>query len=103
VKNKIGNIGNLTTRAAKIGQRMIELKVYFWTNKIARGKGRIHPKHAWGSGVVRLERNDAHDIRPHNPIPFHSTLELSAVIEKVLIQHGIVLHPSRRMKKYHSA
>ena len=94
--DKTVSAGKLTTREAKIGERMIELKIYFWTNKIAKGKGNVHPKHAWGSGVIRLERNDAHDIRPQNPVPFHSTLELPAVIEKVLIQHGIVLHPSRR-------
>ena len=88
-------------RKANVGERMISVKVCFWTNNIAKGKGRIYPKHAQGSGVVRIERNNAHDIRPGNPLPFHSPLDLLAVIEKVLIQHGVVLHPSRRMKKYH--
>jgi hypothetical protein len=91
-----------TARTVKTGQRMIEVKLYFWTNGIVKGKGRILPKHAWGSGVVRLDRNEAHGIEPHNPIPFHSPLELPAVIEKALIQHGVMLHPSRRMKKYQS-
>ena len=33
---------------------MIEVKVRFWTNDLADGKDRIRPKHAWGSGVVRM-------------------------------------------------
>lgn len=79
---------------------MIEVKLYFWTNKIANRKGQVIPKHAWGSGMVRVESNETHGIHPRKPIPFHSPLELPAVIEKVLIQNGIVLHPTRRMKKY---
>ncbi len=89
-----------TSREARIGERMIEVKLYFWTNKIARGKGQIIPRHAWASGVVRVESNETRGIHPHKPIPFHSTLELPAVIEKVLIQNGIVLHATRKMKKY---
>ena len=57
-------------------------------------------KHAWSSGVVRMERNDSHGIMAKNPRPFHSLLDVGAVIEKVLIEHGVVLHPSQRMKKY---
>jgi hypothetical protein len=26
--------------------------------------------------------------------------EIGAVVERVLIEHGIVLHPSKKMKKY---
>jgi hypothetical protein len=81
---------------------MVEIKVRFWTNGIAE-EGEILPKHAKTSGVVRMERNKSHDIKPLPPKTFNSLLELSAVIEKVLIEHGIVLHPSRRMKKYLSA
>jgi hypothetical protein len=88
------------SREAGIGQRMIEVKLYFWTNKIADRKGQIIPKHAWGSGMVRVQSNKTHGIRPNRPIPFHSTLELLGAIEKVLIQNGIVLHPTRKMKKY---
>ena len=58
------------------------------------------PKHAWSAGVVRIERNDSHGIKPLSPRPFHSLLDVGAVIEKVLIEHGIVLHPSSRMNKY---
>lgn len=88
------------SRDAKQGERMIEVKIRFWTNDIGGGKGVVRPKHAWASGVVRVERNKTHGIKPGSPRPFHSLMDLPAVVEKVLIEHGIVLHLNRRMKKY---
>lgn len=85
---------------AKQGEKMIEVKVRFWTNNIATQPGKVIPKHAWTSGVVRMERNKSHSIEPGSPQPFHSLLDVSAIIEKVLIEHRIVLHPTKRMKKY---
>ena len=85
---------------ARHGERMIEIKLRFWTNSIAKGEKKIIPKHALTSGVVRLERNESHGIKPGKPLPFHSLLSVGAVIEKALIEHGIQLHPSRRMRKY---
>lgn len=79
---------------------MIEVKIRFWTNDIGEGKGSIIPKHAWSSGVVRMESNDTHGIEPQSPLPFHSLLDIGAVVEKALISHSIVLHPSKKMKKY---
>lgn len=90
----------VTTRDAKWGERMIEIKLRFWTDDIAEGKGKIQPKHAWAAGVVRIGRNKVHDITPQNPVPFNSLMDLSAKIEKVLMQHGITLHLGRRMEKY---
>lgn len=60
----------------------------------------VLPKHALSSGVVRIERNDSHGITPGSPLAFHSLLDVGAVIQKVLIQHGVVLHSSRTTKKY---
>ena|SRR5256885_502255 len=81
------------------GERMIEVKVRFWTNDIAAEPGKIQPKHAWSSGVVRIKRNKSHDIMPGHPKPFQSLLDIGAVIEKVLIEHDIVLHTSSRMRR----
>ena len=89
-----------STRDAKHGEKMIEVRVRFWTDAIAAEPGRIIPKHAWTSGVVRMERNEAHGITPSAPVPFNSLLELPLAIEKALLSHGINLHPSRKMKKY---
>lgn len=88
---------------AATGQRMIELKVRFWTNNLADAKGLIRPKHAWSSGVVRIEPNSSHGIAAGKPVPFNSLMHLPAVMEKVLIQHGIVLHPDSRTRRYFKA
>lgn len=85
---------------ARHGEKMIEIKLRFWTNDIAQGEGKIRPKHAWAAGVVRMERNAAHGITPNGPLPFHSLLDIGSVIEKVLIQNDISLHAPRRMRKY---
>src|SRR5688572_23689175 len=88
------------SQEAKQGEKMIEVKVRFWTNDIAPEDRKVLPKHAWSSGVVRIDRNNTHGITPGPPRPFQSLLDVTSVIEKVLIDHNIVLHPSGRMKKY---
>ena len=85
---------------ASQGERMIEVKLRFWTNKIAKEEGKVLPKNAWAAGVVRVERNKTHGINPGKPLPFHSLLDVGATIEKALIANGITLHPSQKMKKY---
>lgn len=87
-------------REAVHTKKMIEVRVRFWTNDLASGKNRIRPKHAWSSGAVRIERNDLHGIKPRGPRPFNSLMEITGVLERVLIEHGIVLHMSPKMKKY---
>lgn len=92
-----------SAKDARHGEKMIEVKVRFWTDQIAAEPGRIVPKNAWTSGVVRMERNEAHGITPSAPVPFNSLLDLTAAIEKALLSHGVSLHPSRKMKKYLTA
>ena len=91
---------SVETREAAHGKRMIEIKVRLWTDGLADGKGKIRPKHAWTAGVVRIERNDAHGIVPLPPLPFNSLMDLMAKIERVILDHGITLHQSQRMKRY---
>jgi hypothetical protein len=86
------------SREAKHGSKMIEVTVRFWKNDLAESKGKIRPRHAWGSGVVRIARIDTHGIEPLSPIIFNSLAEIPAKIEKVLIDHGITIHKSDRMK-----
>ena len=85
---------------AKFGERMIELKIYLWTNNIAQKKGKVIPKRAWSAGVVRLEPNATHGIVARKPKTFHTLLDLGTTIQNVLMQQDIVLHPGRRMEKY---
>ena len=93
---------DIAAQDAEHGEKMIEIKLRFWTNNIAEEEGKIVPKNAWCSGVVRIERNDSHGIKPGKPQPFHSLLDIGAVVEKVLIAHSVTLHPSRKMRKYFS-
>ena len=87
-------------REAKWGERMIEVKVYLWTNEIAKGEGKIRPKHGRGRGMVRVEPNEVHGIGSQRTVPFNSLMELPFAIEKALIRSGITIHPSPNMKKY---
>ena len=96
-------IANVESLEAKQGEKMIEVKVRFWTNNIASEPGKVLPKHAWCSGLVRMKRNRSHHIEPEKPQMFDSLLEIGAVIEKALIEHGVTLHASSKMKKYISA
>lgn len=96
----MAKIVDIQSREAKWGERMIDIKLRFWTNGIAPDPGKIVPKHAWASGVVRIERNRPHGIDPSNPRPFNSLLDVGAVIEKVLIDHHVTLHLDTKMRKY---
>ncbi len=88
------------SREAAQGEKMIEIKVRFWTDNISPEPDKIIPKSARASGVVRAQRNKAHGVESLSPKPFNSLMELNSVIEDVLLQHGITLHPSRKMQKY---
>jgi hypothetical protein len=64
--------GARTRKAAK-GERMVEIKIRFWTNDLANGKGSVLPKHAWPGGAVRMERNETHGIKPKRPRVFNAS------------------------------
>ncbi len=85
-------------KSAKHGERMLEVRVRFWTNDIAEGDGYVIPGHGWSSGVVRMERNETHGIVPSPPIPFGSLMELPHAIERALIANKVVLHDARERK-----
>jgi hypothetical protein len=89
----------VAAREAKHGEKMIEVKIRFWTDKLSP-EGTVIPKHGWTSGVVRMQANKAHGIQPKHPRPFNSLLDLGAAIERTLKEHDIVLHVSDGMKKY---
>ncbi len=91
---------DLLAKEAKHGEKMVEIQIRLWTDGIAGEQNKVIPKHAWSSGVVKVQSNKAHGISSQSPVPFHTMMDLTAVIEKVLINHGITLHQSRKMKKY---
>lgn len=84
---------------ATIGEKMIQLKVAFFTDDLAED-GRIKPKHGWTGGFVYMTSNKTHGIVPKNPRPFVSMMELPQVIEKVLIEHDIKLHRWSKTARY---
>src|SRR5260221_715761 len=85
---------SVTSQEAAQAERMIEVKLKFWTANLGV-LGRVVTKHAWTSGVVRIERSETHGIVPGPPRTFQSLLDLGGVIEKVLIEHGVTLHVSK--------
>lgn len=102
-KAKEGKMVKLKERQAKRGQKMIEVKVRFFTNDIATQGGRIIPKECWDSGVVRIARNKAHGIVPIEPIPFNSLLDLPAKMEQLFLKSAIKLHLGRSSRRYMKA
>ena len=83
------------------GEKMIEVRLRFFTNEIAVGEGNVIPKHAWAHGTVTMERNPTHGIVPSRTAHyFYSLLDIGAAIEATLIDHGVVLHVSKPMQKY---
>ena len=91
----------MDARVAPHGQKMVEVTIRFWTDEIAPNDGEIWPKHVWSSGVARVTANEAHGITSENPVPFNSLVGIGKVIEDLLIEHGIVVHPHKlRMSKY---
>lgn len=86
-------------KTAKHGNKMVEVRNRFWTDKIAFEDGMIIPKHCWDNGVVLMDSNKDHGISPENPRPFNSILELPATLAKVLEEHGVKLHPNNKLRK----
>jgi len=79
---------------------MITLEVRVFTNKLAKGNGRVRPKHAHANGMIRARANPTHGIKAAATVPFHSLMEIPAAIEKLLARRGIHLHPSPKMRRY---
>jgi hypothetical protein len=86
--------------AAGHGEKMIEVKVRFFTNALSGSKKRVRPRHGWIRGTVKLDTNAAHRIVGSKAIVFNSLMELPYAIEKLLIRDGITLHLCPRMDKY---
>jgi hypothetical protein len=83
---------------AKHGEKMIEIRVRFWTEKIAKGEN-ILPKHCWDCGEVVVTRNASHDITPKKSVKFNSIFELNKKIETVLAENEIKLHIGSKLSK----
>lgn len=76
------------------GQKMIEVRLRFWTNAIAKKKDHIVPKHCWDHGTLYIVENEGHEVK-HRWKAFRSLTEVSRVIEKLLQEDGITIHHGR--------
>lgn len=85
-------------KKAQHGDKMIELRVRFWTHEIAEKPGHVVPKKGWDSGMVAMDNNETHGIDPDTPRPFSSFVELQQAIHDTLVAHGVSLKPSRVTK-----
>jgi len=46
-----------------------------------------------------MTTNKTHGIKSQDPVPFNSMMESTRAVEKVLLQHGVKLHPGDRSRK----
>lgn len=81
---------------ARKNEKMIRVTLRLRTNGIAKKKGKIRQKHAWGEGWLDLGANNSHGIDAGAKASFNSLGELTASLEKLLIKGQIKLHLNRR-------
>jgi len=81
-------------------ERMIEIKVRFWTGEISRTKGTVEPRHCWDAGTVGIKPNKLHGIKWQKSIPFNSLMGISQAVEMMLVRAGIRIHKGKITKKY---
>lgn len=86
------------TSTAPYGQKMIQVKLYFFTDTIAP-EGQIRPGHATASGFVGVKSNPAHGIEGGEQIPFNRVSEILPAIEDALAKSGVTLHLDGPAKK----
>ena len=85
---------------ANHGDKMIEVRVRFWTNDIAETEEHIKQKHCWSAGTVTLPRNGSHGIDSGEPQTFNSLMELTSAIEQAMIDADITMHIGRKRGLY---
>ena len=85
---------------AKHGEKMIEVRIRFWTDSLAEVSGHIKPKHCWSAGMVSVPKNGSHGINSGDPKAFNSLMELTNAIEQAMIDAGIRMHTGRKRELY---
>jgi len=90
---------NLPTIEAKKNQKMIQLRIYLYTDHLAQKKGAIRPKHAWDGGRLCVPANELHGITAGRKLVLHGFSDLPCKIEKILKENGITIHKPRTKTK----
>ena len=87
-------------RKANYGEKMIEVRVRFWTDEITNTPKVILPKHAWDYGYVEIAANTSHGLKQSgSSVKFGSVLELPQAIADLLVQEGVQLHIGAKLGK----
>ena len=87
-------------RKANHGEKMIEVRVRFWTDEITNTPKVIVPKHAWDFGYVEIAANASHGLKQSgSSVKFNSVLELPQAIADLLVQEGVQLHIGTKLGK----
>ena len=81
------------------GDKMIEVRVRFWTNNISKKKGRLVPRECWDAGTIAMDTNKLHGIKSKTPKGFGSLTGMVKVMEAVLTGHGVKLHMSGQNRR----
>jgi hypothetical protein len=86
---------------AKLGEKCLQIRIYFFTDNIAANKGEIVPKHASDCGGVVMPSNAAHGIEwsDDKGAMFNSILDIPAAIMSTLAQHGVTVHLGRAQSR----
>ena len=83
---------------AKHGEKMIEVKIRFWTDGLAEVPGHIKLKHCWSAGIVSVPKNESHGIASGNRKPFNSLMELTYAVEQAMADAGLRIHRGQTRK-----
>lgn len=87
-------MGEMKSVTAKHGEKMIEVRLRFWTNDISPIKDEILPKQGWTAGKAYMVKNDAHGIAGKANTQFNSLLQIGEAVGKVLVAEGVTLRPN---------
>lgn len=81
------------------GKKMIGVEVRFWTNNLA-AKGKIVPRSGRWAASSGYRATKCMELRPVGLGHSTHSWRSRPPIERVLIEHGVRLHPSRKIRKY---
>lgn len=80
---------------ATYSDKIIQVKIRFWTDGIAKKEGHIIPKHCYSSGYVLIAASRIHGIPTGIKAPFVSISGLPKAIDKVMAEAQLILHLNR--------
>jgi hypothetical protein len=88
------------TKAVPKGERMIEVRLKFFTDELSGRPGYIVPGYCWDHGVVVVSANQAHEVKVGgNPLIFHTLDGIPDAVTRALHRSGVTLVPGYGTRK----